>query len=135
MTRINLVDPSELSRQYLQAEYHEIVRVFDLARKQQYSMHKVKQPSEYTLGTGHVLFFYDKLGFISERYDTLCNEMLNRGYTCNRVPKEELHKGIEKFMFLGYKPTVKAVEINRQRIAERTAESLSKKRKQTKQVN
>ena len=129
MTRINLVDPSELSRQHLVAEYHEIVRVFDLARKQQHSVHKLKQPSEYTLGTGHVLFFYDKLGFISERYDALCNEMINRGYTCNRIPKEELHKGIEKFMFFGYKPTVKAIEINRQRIAERTAEPLAKKHK------
>lgn len=54
--------------------------------------------------------------------------MINRGYTCNRVPKEELHKGIEKFMFFGYKPTVKAVEISKQRIAERIAEPLAKKR-------
>lgn len=128
MTRINLVDPSELSRSHLVSEYREIVRVFALARKQQYNMHRVKQPSEYTLGTGHVLFFYDKLGFISERYDALCNEMINRGYNCNRVPKEELHKGIEKFMFFGYKPTVKAVEISKQRLTERTAEPLAKKR-------
>lgn len=39
MTRINLVDPSELSRSHLQGEYHEITRVFALARKQQYNMH------------------------------------------------------------------------------------------------
>lgn len=71
MTRINLVDPSELSTKHLVAEYREIVRVFDLARKSQYEMHKKKQPSAYTLGTGHVLFFYDKLKFISERYDSL----------------------------------------------------------------
>jgi deoxyribonuclease (pyrimidine dimer) len=120
MTRINLVDPSELSRSHLQGEYREIVRVFALARKQQYNMHKIKQPSEYTLGTGHVLFFYDKLGFISERYDALCNEMINRGYTCNRVPKEDLHAGIGKHMFFGYKPTEEAIRISKERIALRS---------------
>jgi deoxyribonuclease (pyrimidine dimer) len=119
VTRINLVDPSTLHQKHLIAEYREIVRVFALARKSQDEMHKKKQPSEYTLGTGHVLFFYDKLKFISDRYDSLCNEMLNRGYTCNRISKEQLHEGINKNMFWDYKPTEKAVMINQQRITER----------------
>ncbi len=116
MTRINLVEPSTLHQKHLVAEYREIVRVFALARNAQDSMHKLKQPSEYTLGTGHVLFFYDKLKFISDRYDSLCNEMVNRGYTCNRVVKEQLHQGINKNMFWDYKPTEKAVRINIERI-------------------
>jgi len=120
MTRINLVHPSELSRQHLLAEKHEITRVFDLARKAQYGMHHVKQPENYVLGTGHVKFFYNRLGFISERYSLLCDELRTRGYTCNQIPKEELHKGIEKNMFWGYTPTVAALEINKQRIKERT---------------
>lgn len=119
MTRINLVDPSELHRSHLVAEYREIVRVFALARKNQWEMHKKKIPSEYTLGTGHCLFFYDKLKFISERYDALCEEMLRRGYTCNRIPREELHSGIDKSMFWDYKPTEKALALNRERIADR----------------
>lgn len=120
MTRINLVDPSELSSKHLVAEYREIVRVFALARKSQHEMHKKKVPSAYTLGTGHVLFFYDKLKFVSDRYDSLCDEMLKRGFVCNRVPKEELHKGITSNMFFGYKPTDAAITINRQRIKERS---------------
>lgn len=119
MTRINLVDPSELHRSHLVSEYREIVRVFALARKNQWQMHKKKIPSEYTLGTGHVTFFMPKLKFISERYDALCDEMLKRGYTCNRVPKEELHQGIDKSMFWDYKPTKEALELNRQRITDR----------------
>lgn len=119
MTRINLVDPSELHRSHLVSEYREIVRVFALARKNQYEMHKKKLPENYTLGTGHTAFFWDKLKFISDRYDSLCAEMLKRGYTCNRVPKEELHKGINANMFWDYKPTEEALEINRQRIADR----------------
>jgi deoxyribonuclease (pyrimidine dimer) len=120
MTRINLVDPSELSSKHLLAEKHEIVRIFGLARKAQYNMHRVKQPPAYTLGTGHCLFFYDKLHFISDRYDSLCAEMLKRNFKCNRVPKEDLHQGIERNMFWGYVPTEEALRINRERIAERS---------------
>lgn len=120
MTRINLVEPSELSGKHLVAEVHEITRVFGLARKAQHDMHKRKQPAEYTLGTGHVLFFYDKLKYISDRYDSLCNEMINRGYQCNRINKEDLHQGIGKHMLFGYTPTPEAIAINRQRIKERT---------------
>ena len=120
MTRINLVHPSELSRQHLLAEKHEITRVFDLARKAQYGMHHVKQPDNYVLGTGHVTFFYNRLGFISERYSLLCDELRIRGYTCNQIPKEDLHKGIEKNMFWGYVPTEAALAINRERVKERS---------------
>lgn len=119
MTRINLVHPSELHRLHLQAEYHEVVRVFALARNAQHEMHKKKQPQKYTLGAGHVLFFYDKLKFISERYDALCQEMQARGYKINRVPKEELHAGIAPNMFWGYNPTEEAIALNRARIKDR----------------
>ena len=119
MTRINVIPPTELHRTHLVAEYREIVRVFDLARKCQYELHKKKIPNEYTLGTGHVLFFYDKLKFISERYDNLCQEMTDRGYTCNRVSKQELEQGIERSLFWNYEPTTQAIEINKARINER----------------
>ena len=120
MTRINLVDPSELSDKHLTAEKHEITRVFGLARKAQYEMHKKKQPSAYTLGTGHVLFFYDKLKFVSDRYYLLCTEMRKRGFNCTQIPEKDLHQGIEKHMFWGYNPTPEALAINRQRIKERS---------------
>jgi hypothetical protein len=42
--------------------------------------------------------------------------MVNRGYTCNRIQKEQLHEGINKNMFWDYKPTEKAVRINQERI-------------------
>lgn len=37
-------------------------------------------PSQYTLNTGHVTFFYDKLVFLQKRYDRLISELLSRGY-------------------------------------------------------
>lgn len=126
MTRINLVEPSDLSQSHLIAEYKEIVRVFGLARKAQNELHKKKIPSEYTLGTGHVLYFYNKLKFISDRYDALCAEMATRGYTCNRVPKEELHQGIRQGLFQDYIPTANAIKINKERIELRTKEAAIK---------
>ena len=127
MTRINVVQPSELSGKHLVAETHEIVRIFALARKSQHELHKKNIPNEYKLGTNHCLFFYDKLQYITERYDALCNEMISRGYTCNRVAKHELEQGIDKSLFNDYSPTAAAIELNRDRISLRLAESEAKK--------
>jgi len=120
MTRVNVIPPSELSDKHLLGEHHEITRVFTLARNAQWEMHKKKQPAAYTLGIGHVLFFYDKLGYISKRYDSICKEMLSRGFKCNRIPEKELLQGIGKHMLWDYTPTHEAIEINRQRIKERS---------------
>jgi len=111
----------------LTAEKHEITRVFDLARKCQWELHKKKIPAEYTLGTGHCLFFYDKLQYITERYDSLCNEMQNRGYNCNRIAKADLEQGIDRSLFWNYKPTEVAMQINRDRINLRLTEAETKK--------
>lgn len=126
MTRVNVIPVSELSQRHLIAEKHEIVRVFALARNAQNELHKRKIPSEYTLGTGHVTFFFPRLKYISDRYDALCTEMTARGYTCNRIPKEELHQGIRPGLFQDYVPTDHAIKINRERIDLRTKEAAEK---------
>ena len=127
MTRINVVPVQELQREHLVAEYKEIVRVFALARAAQYELHKKKIPNEYTLGTGHVLYFYDKLKYITERYNSLCTEMITRGYRCNRVEQSELERGIDRSLFWDYIPTDAALALNRARISERLADSSAKK--------
>jgi deoxyribonuclease (pyrimidine dimer) len=127
MTRINVVHPSELTGKHLVAEVREITRIFGLSRKCQYELHKKKIPNEYTLGTNHCVFFYDKLQYISERYDSLCNEMQNRGYNCNRIAKTDLEQGIDRSLFWDYKPTEVAMQINRDRINLRLTEAEAKK--------
>ena len=127
MTRINVVPVQELQRQHLIAEYKEIVRVFALARASQHELHKKKIPNEYTLGTGHVLYFYDKLKYITERYNSLCTEMKSRGYVCNRVEQAELEQGIDRSLFWDYKVTDAALSLNRARINERLTDSAAKK--------
>lgn len=61
MTRINLIDPSHLTKRHLIAEYKEITQF----------LHNVKKsnlkdiPKHFTLGTGHVKFFYNKGEYVS----------------------------------------------------------------------
>ena len=126
MTRINVVEPSELTNKHLMGELHEITRVYGLVRKAQerkinkYNFKdKIKQPNAYTLGTGHVYFFYDKLKFITERYYALNQEAFKRNFNVNPIGKESLVAGIQDWWFGDYQPTQEAIEINRQRIQER----------------
>lgn len=121
MTRINVVPVEELHRLHLIAEAKEITRVFGLARKAQFDVIKGKRniPKEYTLGTGHVLFFYPRLKFIADRYESLVAEMQRRGYKPNPIPRDELLKGIDNRLYNDYAPTQQAIEINKQRINDR----------------
>lgn len=120
MTRINLVDPSVLHRKHLVAELHELPRVFSLARKAQHTLSERKIPKEYLLGTGHVLFFYDKLKFLADRYEKLCLEMKNRNYSTNQIPRHELLNDIHESLIKDYSPTPEAIKMNEQRIRDRT---------------
>jgi deoxyribonuclease (pyrimidine dimer) len=83
MTRINLVPPSELADQHLVAEYREIFMVGSSLQRSLVSKNwaktKVTLPQIFTLNTGHVKFFYDKGKYLSDRYDELREEMMNRG--------------------------------------------------------
>ena len=83
MTRINAhIRPIKLCDQHLVAEYREILRTNALAikraRKEGKSMLDNIQQS-FTLGSGHVTFFYDKLLYIHLRFNALRSELINRG--------------------------------------------------------
>lgn len=77
MTRINTIDPKHLLDQHLFIEYREITRVAKLARGPKPGE---KFPQQYTLGTGHVTFFYDKGAFLANRMKLLYTELIARGY-------------------------------------------------------
>jgi len=81
MTRINVIDPYLLLDQFLMAEYRELPMVIASARR---SLRASKQPilatGPYTLNKGHVTFFYNKAGWLQERYKILIDELLSRGF-------------------------------------------------------
>lgn len=128
MTRINVVPEQELSDQHLAGEYHEISRVFELVRK---AKPPIRIPSEYILGTGHVKFFYDKLGYIAERYTRLALEMRYRAFKRGRDSGVDMRVVLEIIecandslpdakWWKNYEPTPKAIVLNRQRLEERS---------------
>lgn len=82
MTRINAtIPPAKLCDQHLVAEYREILRTIALATKK--PVDEKKLPVKFTLGTGHVLFFYNKLKYIHKRFDSLRAELIRRGFEAN----------------------------------------------------
>lgn len=122
MTRINVVPVNELTRQHLVAEYRELPRIYNLVRKRIELGNKptdIKCPPKYTLGKGHVLFFYNKLKWLTDRYDSLCNEMKQRGYTVNYGDSTKLVNGIPDEWFGTFEIDDEMLAINRQRINDR----------------
>lgn len=121
MTRINVVPVEELTQRHLIAELHEIVRLptnlhQSLNRKSKhFSMSEI--PAKYTLGTGHVKYFFNKFGYLKQRFEQLIKEMDRRGYKATFRDSTIFDVG-EKWMG-NYTPTEEALAINRQRIADR----------------
>ncbi|MGV3653671.1 MAG: pyrimidine dimer DNA glycosylase/endonuclease V [Noviherbaspirillum sp.] len=120
MTRINCVPVQELSGPHLVAEYRELPRVFALARKASMRGTFV-QPAAYTLGKGHLLFFYTRLGYLAKRHAALIREMQRRGYRPSFQGVERHHfPEIPDAYWDDWDPPEEAVHLNRQRIAERS---------------
>ena len=102
MTRINCgVAPAELPDKILLAELREIKRIPNAIRNGRYSLQGI--PKEFTLGTGHVKFFYDKLEYLYDRYLSLRLEALDRGFNVSDfseawdgVPPELMNSYVEK---------------------------------------
>jgi deoxyribonuclease (pyrimidine dimer) len=131
MTRINVIPPEELATEHLVAEYRELPRVFKLAiaakRREFKDPSAMWVPKTYTLGEGHVKFFYDKLEFCARRHNQLRQEMKRRGFKCNLPPVEALLMEAPKALRGDYEPTPEARTLNRIRIEQRLSESKARK--------
>lgn len=80
MTRINSgIHPSELPDKLLIAEHREIKRIPNAIIAGRYSLDGM--PDAFTLGKGHVKYFYDKLLYLLNRYCGLYEECRKRGFS------------------------------------------------------
>lgn len=84
MTRVNLVDPKYLADQHLFAEYRELKHVpkslLRSLKTRKWEDIKKEIPKEFTLGKGHVKFFWNKMRYILERFTKCHAELIVRGY-------------------------------------------------------
>lgn len=122
MTRINCIPPRELSGRHLVAEYRELPRIFALVRAaiaRGETPGDPRNPQRYTLGAGHVRFFYCRLGYLAKRQAALVAEMRARGYRPAFDDPSGLIAGIPIEWCLDWDPPPEAIAINLARIAER----------------
>ena len=123
MTRINVgIPPAELINQHLIAEHREIKRIPNCIAKGKYNMDGI--PDKFKLGTGHVKFFYNKLLYLKNRYISLYNECIKRGFNVqnyisawDNVPQELMND---------YKVEDNDIKIIKQRIDERRPKTINK---------
>lgn len=79
MTRINaFIPPEELTNKHLLAEHREIKRIPNTIMSGKAKLTDI--PSKFSLGKGHVKFFYNKLAFLKNRYETIYAECMSRGF-------------------------------------------------------
>jgi deoxyribonuclease (pyrimidine dimer) len=102
MTRINVgINPRILTQPHLIAEHREIKRVPNTIKSGKAKIEGI--PSQFTLGTGHVKWSYDKQLFLLKRYRDIRDECLRRGYKVTNY--ESAWDGVPKELMNDYSPT------------------------------
>ncbi len=116
MTRINVgIAPQLLTNKHLIAEHREIKRIPNNVANGKCNFNGI--PEKFTLGTGHVKFFYNKLLYLKNRYELLYAECRRRGFNVQYYG--DAWVGIPEYLMNDYLPTPEDVAIIQQRINEK----------------
>lgn len=116
MTRINVgIKPEKLTRQHLLAEAREIKRIPNCVAKGRFNLKG--QPEEFTLGKGHVKFFYDKLLYLKKRYEEIYEQCIERKYNVQYYGSA--WDGVPEHLMNDWTPTEKDIKLIEERIEER----------------
>ncbi len=116
MTRINVgVRPEELSDRHLIAEHREIKRIPNMVKAGKVVLDGI--PDNFTLGKGHVKFFYNKLKYLHHRYSLLLIECRKRGF--NVTDFSGAWSGLPPELYNDYTETERDRALILQRISER----------------
>ena len=121
MTRVNVLPAELLLSEHLLAELREITRIPNAILSGKAKIDFKAIPERYTLGKGHCLFFYTKLGYIRARYEELYKEAKKRGFnvTYKDIDYSHLSPVHQVALMNDYLPTKEAQLLNIERICER----------------
>ena len=122
MTRINIINPKELTDQHLIAEYREIFMVGGSLKRTLTSksgFQEKKVPKKFTLNKGHVYFFYNKGQYLHKRYLELIEEMKSRGFNPDETRTFPIEVFKDNDLYNDWVPTLEDQKIIKQRIKER----------------
>lgn len=122
MTRINTIDPSDLTDEWLLAEWRELPRIPNSILSGKAKIDFKKIPDQYRLGTGHVLFFYNKLNYLQKRHAMICKELDKRNIKRDplvRVDLSSLDNVLRGCLCKDWQPSQKDHNVNIERLQER----------------
>jgi deoxyribonuclease (pyrimidine dimer) len=123
VTRVNLILVEELNDRMLLAEHREIKRIPNAILNGKARL-DLPIPSRYTMGKGHVRFFYNKLFWLLDRYELVHKECIKRGFNVQDYSSSfSVAIIITTSQQTMYIPTNQDIEISRQRINERMKEA------------
>lgn len=122
MTRINTVQPCDLTDQWLIAEWRELPRIVNelIDHPSRYTAKDI--PLSFTLNTGHVKFFRDKLLYLAKRHRLIKKELRLRKINFDKKVKVELFKLNDTLKLLccnDWQPTTKDHDLIIERLQER----------------
>lgn len=125
MTRINsAINVRRLTDEHLLAEHREIKRLPYCLGKAIASGSVKSIPEKFTLGTGHVLFFLNKMEFVWQRYCEIYTECNQRGFSVDWYHNNFV--GLPREYSNGYTPTNEERKLLIKRISERIIQSKKK---------
>lgn len=117
MTRISVGFNKHLVDKNLNRERIEVLRIPNAIKKGTAKVNLKKIPKDFRLGHLHVVFFYDKIGFLKRHYEELTAECIRRGF--NPTDYSDAFEGIPEHLMNDYEPTEYDRQIVRERITER----------------
>lgn len=118
--RLNLVPVKILTDQHLIAERRELRMIPPLLQKKfdkQGQDLRQDIPAQFTLGTGHMNFWLDKIQFLEQRFISLTGEMIVRGFNPDKSLMINTYLAEkEGFYKTNWKPKSQDIKVSAERI-------------------
>lgn len=124
MTRVTILDPSDLTNEWLLANHREIPRVVNELIDHPERLVLKDIPKQFTLNVGHVKFFRNKLLYIAKLHQATIEECKKRGINYDKdivVNLDDLPDHVKMFCLNDWTPTTSDHCIIIERLRERFA--------------
>ncbi len=122
MTRINSLPVEHLTNEWLLCEFRELLRIPNKIISGKTKLCLKRIPANYKMGTGHELFFHNKLKWLHARHDQLRLECIKRKININLAHKfdyESLPAHAKMFFYNDWTPSTQDYLVNLERLQER----------------
>lgn len=117
MTRISVGYTRQMVDKHINKERIEVLRIPNDIKNGRTKVDLKRIPKDFRLGTGHTIFFHNKVGFLKRHYEELTAECIRRGF--NPTDYSDAFNNIPSHLMNDYTPTEYDRQIVRERITER----------------